>query len=62
MTTTTAPLLLTVPQAAEALALSEYEVRRLLRLGDLRGVKHGRTWRVPATALTTWINAHTYTP
>ena len=56
------PLLLTVPQAAEQLALSEYEVRRLLRLGDLRGVKHGRHWRIPTTALSTWIQDHTYTP
>lgn len=56
------PLLLTVPQVAEQLQVSEYVVRQMLRLGDLRGVKHGNHWRVPTAALTTWIDNHIYTP
>ena len=57
-----APLLLTVPQAAEALQMSPYTVRQLLRTGELTGVKHGNHWRVPKTALTTWISQNTNTP
>lgn len=62
MTAMTAPLLLTVPQVAEALQFSECTVRQMLRTGDLTGVKHGNHWRVPRAALTTWINQHIYTP
>lgn len=56
------PLLLTVPQAAEALQMSPYTVRQMLRTGDLTGVKHGNHWRVPTAALNTWITNNTYTP
>ena len=62
VTAPTAPLLLTVPQAAETLQMSPYTVRQMLRTGELTGVKHGNHWRVPKTALTTWITTHIYTP
>lgn len=42
--------------------MSPYTVRQMLRTGELTGVKHGNHWRVPKTALTTWINQHIYTP
>ena len=44
--------LLTVEQAAERLSVHPITVRRHLRNGLLRGVKRGRLWRVPESALT----------
>lgn len=43
--------LLTVDQAAARLQLSPTSVRIHLRGGKLRGVKRGRAWRVPESAL-----------
>ncbi len=43
--------LLTVDQAAQRLQLSPTSVRIHLRGGKLRGVKRGRAWRVPESAL-----------
>jgi excisionase family DNA binding protein len=43
--------LLTAEQAAERLQLTPYTVRVQLRTGKLRGIKRGRTWRVPESAL-----------
>lgn len=43
--------LLTVEQAAERLQLQPLTVRRQLRRGALRGIKRGRVWRVPESAL-----------
>ena len=43
--------LLTVEQAAERLSVHPITVRRHLRSGLLRGVKRGRLWRVPESAL-----------
>lgn len=45
-------LLLTVEQAAERLQLNLVTVRRQLQRGDLRGIRRGRLWRIPETALT----------
>jgi len=45
-------LLLTVEQAAEQLQIRPNTVRRHLSSGLLRGVKRGRQWRIPASALT----------
>lgn len=45
-------MLLTVEQAAARLQLSVLTVRRQLARGALRGVKRGRVWRVPESALT----------
>ncbi len=44
-------MLLTVEQAAARLQLTSYTVRLQLRAGRLRGVKRGRVWRVPESAL-----------
>lgn len=44
-------LLLTVEQVAEQLQLHPDTVRRHLQAGKLRGVKRGRVWRVPQSAL-----------
>lgn len=42
------PELMTVVEAARVLRLHPDTVRRLLREGRLRGVRVGRSWRVPA--------------
>jgi excisionase family DNA binding protein len=44
-------MLLTVEQAAERLQLKPETIRRQLLRGALRGVKRGRVWRVPESAL-----------
>jgi excisionase family DNA binding protein len=44
-------MLLTVEQAAERLQIHPTSVRRQLQGGRLRGVKRGRLWRVPESAL-----------
>lgn len=46
-----AETLLTVEQAAERLQLKPLTVRRQLQRGALRGIKRGRVWRVPESAL-----------
>lgn len=43
--------LLTVEQAAERLQVGTFTVRDQLRNGRLRGIKRGRLWRVPESAL-----------
>lgn len=43
--------LLTVEQAAERLQVGTFTVREQLRNGRLRGIKRGRLWRVPESAL-----------
>lgn len=43
--------LLTVEQAADRLQLGAFTVREQLRNGRLRGIKRGRVWRVPESAL-----------
>lgn len=45
-------MLLTIEQAAERLQLHRDTVRRQIKRGALRGVKRGRVWRVPESALT----------
>ena len=49
-------LLLTVEQAAERLQIQPNTVRRHLSSGLLRGIKRGRQWRIPASALTESVN------
>ncbi len=44
-------MLLTVEQAAERLQVHRETVRRHLQAGTLRGIKRGRLWRVPESAL-----------
>lgn len=45
-------LLLTVEQAAERLQVRPNTVRQHLSRGLLRGIKRGRQWRIPVSALT----------
>ena len=45
-------LLLTVEQAAQRLQLAPFTVREQLKRGQLRGLKRGRVWRIPESALT----------
>jgi len=45
-------MLLTVEQAAERLQLHPNTVRLMLNDGRLRGIKKGRVWRIPESALT----------
>lgn len=42
---------LTVEQTADRLQMHPVSVRRLLARGELRGVKRGRVWRIPESAL-----------
>lgn len=45
-------MLLTVEQAAARLQLAPYTVRAQLKRGVLHGIKRGRVWRIPESALT----------
>lgn len=47
----TAERLYTVEEAAEALGISSQTMGKWLRAGKIRGVKVGRLWRVPESAL-----------
>lgn len=47
-----AELLLTVDQTAKRLQLHPVSVRRQLQSGRLRGIKRGKLWRIPESALT----------
>lgn len=44
-------MLLTVEQAASRLSLHPFTVREHLKRGVLRGIKRGRQWRIPESAL-----------
>jgi excisionase family DNA binding protein len=44
-------MLLTVEQAAQRLQLTEDTIRVQCRTGALRGIKRGRAWRIPESAL-----------
>ena len=47
----TAEKMFTPEEAAEVLGVSAYTVGQWLRAGKIRGVKVGRLWRVPESAL-----------
>jgi excisionase family DNA binding protein len=51
------PLLLTVPEAAKALAISRSKLYELLASGALRSVRIDGSRRIPTQALTAYINA-----
>jgi excisionase family DNA binding protein len=42
---------LSVEQTAQRLQLHPFTIRRQLQTGRLRGVKRGRVWRIPESAL-----------
>ena len=54
-------MLLTIEQAALRLQLHRDTVRKQLKRGELRGMKRGRVWRVPESALTESVAAPTAT-
>ena len=49
------PALLTVPEAMSALRLSRATIYDLIRSGELVSVKVGRSRRIPAQAVTTFV-------
>ncbi len=44
-------MLLTVEQAAQRLQLAPFAIREQLKRGQLRGMKRGKAWRIPESAL-----------
>jgi excisionase family DNA binding protein len=52
---TSEPLLLTVTQAAQRLGISRSLLYELLATGDIESITIGRLRRIPADALTTYI-------
>jgi excisionase family DNA binding protein len=50
------PLLLTIPQAASALAVGRTTVYELIGAGDLEAVHIGRSVRIPVDALQSFVN------
>lgn len=50
-------MLLTVEQVAARLQLHPETIRRQLLRGALRGVRRGRQWRIPESALTETVDA-----
>jgi excisionase family DNA binding protein len=49
------PELLSPADAAQALGVSEADVMAVLESGELKGKKIGSSWRIPRTALTTYM-------
>jgi excisionase family DNA binding protein len=50
--------LLRVDEVAERIRVSKETVRRLLRSGELRGMRPGSAkmgWRIPESAVATWL-------
>ncbi|MFJ9740103.1 helix-turn-helix domain-containing protein [Streptomyces sp. NPDC101166] len=54
--------LLTVAEAGEMLGTGERFVRRLIAERRIRYVKLGRPVRIPETAITEYVEAHTVEP
>jgi excisionase family DNA binding protein len=51
--------LMTVKEVAEELKVKEATVTEWLRTGKLRGVKAGRQWRIPASAVEEFLQRPT---
>lgn len=49
------PLVLTVPQVADLLGISEQTVRNEAREGRLPAVRAGRKWVIPRDRLIKWL-------
>jgi excisionase family DNA binding protein len=54
-TTTPLPRVLTPPQAAALLQISEKTLLKMAAAGDLPAFRAGRLWRFPASALEKWL-------
>jgi excisionase family DNA binding protein len=50
-------VMLTVPEVADLLSVSEKTVRRKIRDGEINGVKIGKSWRVSREAYEQWIKS-----
>jgi len=48
--------LMTTPEVAKVLRLTDKGIRDLIRGGTLRAVRVGRSWRVPRGALQAFLN------
>jgi excisionase family DNA binding protein len=49
------PAFLTVSEVAQTLRVSDMTIYRLIASGDLRALKVGRSYRIPADALDEWL-------
>ncbi|MDR2567304.1 MAG: helix-turn-helix domain-containing protein [Bifidobacteriaceae bacterium] len=49
------PAFLTVSEVAETLRVSDMTIYRLIAAGELRALKVGRSYRIPAEALAEWL-------
>ncbi|MDR2374661.1 MAG: helix-turn-helix domain-containing protein [Bifidobacteriaceae bacterium] len=49
------PAFLTVSEVSETLRVSDMTIYRLIASGDLRALKVGRSYRIPAEALDEWL-------
>jgi excisionase family DNA binding protein len=55
-TTAIAPVLLTVSQAAQALAVGRTTLYELIRGGELEAIRIGRSTRIPVDAIATYVD------
>ena len=55
-TESAAPRFLTVPEVAEQMRVSNMTVYRLLHSGELPAIRVGRSFRVPAQALESYLS------
>jgi excisionase family DNA binding protein len=46
---------LTVAEVAETLRVSDMTIYRLIANGEIRAIKVGRSYRIPAAALDEWL-------
>lgn len=58
MTSAVQPRLLRVREVADALAVSNMTVYRLIRDGELRAIRVGHGWRIAEADLTTFLQGH----
>ncbi|MDR3360178.1 MAG: helix-turn-helix domain-containing protein [Bifidobacteriaceae bacterium] len=47
---------LTVSEVAETLRVSDMTIYRLISSGEIRAIKVGRSYRIPAEALDEWLS------
>ena len=45
-----------IPEVAKTLGLSEMQIYRMLKRGELPGVKLGQKWYIPQDRFQEWIN------
>lgn len=52
------PKVLTPPQAAALLAISEKTLLKMASAGQIPAFRAGRLWRFPTAALESWLNQY----